>query len=225
MTQPSQKVSGDGVIGLFARHPTAANLLMLVMIITGLFSLSRINTQFFPDFGIDVVTVNVEWPGATAEDVDKTIVQALEPEVRFLDNVKRVTSNSYENMARIYIAFEADTDMQAALSNVEAAVGQVTSLPKDAESPEIRRFSRYDTISRLVISGPYPETSLKAIAKTIRDDLLSRGIDKIEIYGGRDEEIWVEVSPVILRQSNLTLANIAERIASNFPGYSIRGYW
>jgi len=214
MTQPSQKVSGDGVIGLFARHPTAANLLMLVMIITGLFSLSRINTQFFPDFGIDVVTVNVEWPGATAEDVDKTIVQALEPEVRFLDNVKRVTSNSYENMARIYIAFEADTDMQAALSNVEAAVGQVTSLPKDAESPEIRRFSRYDTISRLVISGPYPETSLKAIAKTIRDDLLSRGIDKIEIYGGRDEEIWVEVSPVILRQSNLTLANIAERIAS-----------
>ena len=214
MTQPPQIVSGDGIIGLFARHPTAANLLMLVMIITGLFSLSRINTQFFPDFGIDVVTVNVEWPGATAEDVDKTIVQALEPEVRFLDNVKRVTSNSYENVARIYIAFEAGTDMQAALSNVEAAVGQVTSLPKDSESPEIRRFSRYDTISRLVISGPYPETSLKAIAKTIRDDLLSRGIDKIEIFGGRDEEIWVEVSPVILRQTNLTLADIAGRIAS-----------
>ena len=138
MTQPSQKVSGDGIIGLFARHPTAANLLMLVMIITGLFSLSRINTQFFPDFGIDVVTVNVEWPGATAEDVDKTIVQALEPEVRFLDNVKRVTSNSYENVARIYIAFEAGTDMQAALSNVEAAVGQVTSLPK------IQRARKFD---------------------------------------------------------------------------------
>ena len=65
-----------------------------------------------------------------------------------------------------------------------------------------------------MISGPYPETSLKAIAKTIRDDLLSRGIDKIEIFGGRNEEIWVEVSPVILRQTNLTLADIAERIAS-----------
>ena len=76
-----------GLIGVFARHPTAANLLMVIMIISGLFALNRMNTQFFPDFGIDIVYVSVEWSGASAEDVDSNIVQAIEPEVRFLDGV------------------------------------------------------------------------------------------------------------------------------------------
>ncbi len=203
---------GFGIINLFARHPTAANLVMMVMIVAGLFALMRINTQFFPDFGIDVITVTVEWPGATADDVDKTIIQAVEPEVRFLDSVKRVTSSSYEGVASIAVAFESGADMQAALSKVESAVAQVTTLPQDAEQPEVRRIVRYDTISRLVISGPYPEFSLKAIAKNIRDELLRRGVDKVDIFGGRDEEIWVEVAPATLRQVDLTLDDIADRI-------------
>ena len=206
--------AGGGLVGLFARHPTAANLLMAVMILVGVFALSRINTQFFPDFGIDVIQVSIEWPGATADDVDQTIVQAVEPEVRFLDNVKRVTSNSYEGLASISVAFESGADMQSALSQVESAVAQVTTLPEDSEQPTVRRIVRYDTISRLVISGPFPEYSLKAIAKTIRDDLLARGIDKVDIFGGRDEEIWVEVSPGTLRQIDLTLNDIAARIST-----------
>ena len=78
-----------GVIGVFTRHPTAANLLMVVMIVCGLFALSRLNIQFFPSFGIDWIEVSVEWSGASAEDVDANIVQAIEPEVRFLDGTLR----------------------------------------------------------------------------------------------------------------------------------------
>lgn len=203
-----------GLIALFARHPTAANLLMLVMLISGMVSLTGINTQFFPDFGIEVITVTVDWPGATADDVDQTIVQAIEPAVRFLDNVKRVVSSSYEGLASITVAFDSGSDMQAALSDVETAVSLVTTLPDDAETPEIRRFVRYDTISRLVISGPYPESSLKAIAKDIRDALLARGVDKVDIFGGRDAEIRVEVPPATLRQIDLTLNDIADRISA-----------
>jgi len=212
LPKPTARPGPGGLIGLFARHPTAANLVMLVMLVSGLFALARINTQFFPDFGIDVITVSVEWPGATAEDVDRTIVQAIEPEVRFLDSVKRVTSTSYEGLASINVSFESGADMQAALADVESAVSLVTTLPQDAEQPEVRRFVRYDTISRLVISGPYPESSLKSIAKDIRNELLSRGIDKVDIFGGRDEEIWVEVPPATLRQIDLTLNDVAQRI-------------
>ena len=74
-------------------------------------------------------------------------------------------SSSVEGNGQIVIEFNAGTDMQSALSNVETAVGQVTTLPEDSETPEIRRLVRYDTISRIVISGPYPEASLKEIAK------------------------------------------------------------
>ncbi len=109
---------GGGLIRIFARHPTAAHLLMALMILSGVFALTRLNTQFFPDFGIDFVTVGIEWPGASAEDIDTNIVQAVEPEVRFIDGVKRVRSTYVEGRATIAVEFEARTDMQSALSNV-----------------------------------------------------------------------------------------------------------
>ena len=209
MTTPAIK---GGPIPLFARHPTAANLLLALMFICGLAALTQINRQFFPDFGIDMVTVTISWPGASAADVDQNIVQGVEPELRFLNGVKRVISSSYEGLASLTIEFEPGYEMQEALSDVESAVGQVRTLPEDAERPEIRRIVRYETVSRLVISGPFPEHSLKTHAKRIRDELLARGIDRVDMFGARDEEIWVELKPQVLRQLDLKLGDVAARI-------------
>lgn len=200
------------LISLFARHRTAPNLLMLLMLLLGVVSLMRLNVQFFPNFGIDIVTVSVKWSGAGAEDIDANIVQALEPELRFLDNVKHVKSTSNEGLASISVEFEAGTEMQTALSNVETALGGVTTLPEDSEKPVITRVVRYEPITRLLISGPYPESALKAIAKNLRDELLNRGVDKVELAGARDEEIWVEVLPETLRRLDMTIDDIANRI-------------
>lgn len=205
-------MKSGGIIGLFARHPTAANLLMVIMIISGFFAIHKMNTQFFPDFGIDIVYVSVEWPGASAEDVDTNIVQAIEPEVRFLDSVKRVRSSSIEGRATVMVEFNPGTDMQGALSDVETAVSTVTTLPDDSEQPEIRKIVRYDTISRLVLSGPIPEASLKQTAKRIRDGLLDRGIDQVDLFGARDEEIWVEILPETLLELDVTLGEVSNRI-------------
>ncbi len=200
------------LLSIFVRHPTAANLLMVAMILVGVFALLRMNTQFFPDFGIDMVVVEVEWPGAGAEDVDASVVEAIEPEVRFLDGVKRVRSTAREGMGRIVVEFEAGTDMQLALSNVETAVGQVTTLPEDSEKPIVRRIVRYDPISSIAISGPFSESALKAIAKRMRDDLLARGIDRVTLTGARDEQIWVEIPEARLLELDLTLGDVAESI-------------
>ena len=77
------KVIQKDLIGIFVRHRTAANLLMIFLVIIGLFSLERLNTQFFPTFTIDWITISVEWPGASAEDIDSNIVSVIEPKVRF----------------------------------------------------------------------------------------------------------------------------------------------
>lgn len=204
-----------GLIRLFAEHRTAANLVIALMIVCGLFSLRQINRQFFPDFGIDFVTVTVSWPGASAEDVDTNIVQSIEPEVRFLNGVKKVLSSSYEGIASVSIEFEAGHDMQEALADVESAITQLRTLPEDAEEPEVKRIVRYETISKLVISGPFPESSLKAFAKSLRDTLLDRGIDRVDLFGARDEEIWVDVEPSVLRRYDMKLADIAMRIGAS----------
>jgi len=204
---------GGGLIRLFARHPTAGNLLMVVMLLAGLFSLNKLNRQFFPNFGIDVVLVTVAWPGAAAEDVEASIVQALEPELRFLDSVDQTTGVASEGLGSVFIEFEQGADMQRALSEVESAVAQVTTFPEDSERPIARQIVRYDTIARLVLSGPVDEAVLKRHADEIRDDLLARGIDRIQFLGLRDEEIRVELLPETLRRLDLTLDDVAAAIA------------
>ena len=126
-----------GPISVFARHPTAANLIMLLMIVACISGIIKMNYHFLPSFGIDVGTVTIDWPGANPEDIDSNIVQLVEPEVRFLDSVKRVRSTSYEGAASIVIEVEPDADMQAALSSVESAVSRITTLPVDSFKPKI----------------------------------------------------------------------------------------
>ena len=203
---------GKSLIRLFVRHRNAANLLMALIFIAGAYALSKLNTQFFPDFGIDVVSIEVAWPGASARDVEANIVAAVEPEVRFLDGVDRVTSYATEGSGRLVVEYEAGTDMQSALSDAEAAVRRIGTLPEDSERPLVRRIMRYDTIVRLVLSGPYSEAMLKRQAKRMRDDLLAAGVDRVTFFGARDEEILVEVEPRVLRQLDLTPTAVASRI-------------
>ena len=201
-----------GPIALFARHRNAPNLLLALMAIAGVYGIVKMNAQFLPTFGIERMSVWVEWPGAAAEDVDAKVVRAIVPEVRFLDNVKRVRSTAAEGWASVGIEFKAGSDMQAALSDVEAAVSRLRTLPEDAKTPETRRIARYETILRVVLSGPHTEAALKAHAKRLRDGLLDRGIDRVTATGMRDEEILVEVPSAALRRLDMTLADVGARI-------------
>ena len=201
-----------GLIALFAGHRNAPNLLLALMIVAGSYGILKLNTQFLPTFGIDAVRIAVEWPGATADDVDGNIIQAIEPEVRFLNNVKRVKSLAYEGLGRVNVEFEAGSDMQAALSDVEAAISRVRTLPEDAKAPETSRAIRHETVMRVVLSGPYPEASLKTYAKQLRDGLLARGVDQVDLVGASDEEILVEVPSEALRRHDITISGIAARI-------------
>ena len=217
---------GKGLIRLFVRHRNAANLLMALIFVIGGYALTKLNTQFFPDFGLDIVSIQVNWPGASAGDVEANIVEAIEPEIRFLDGVDKVTSYAIEGLGRVVVEYRAGTDMQSALSDAEAAVRQIAILPEDSERPLVRRVMRYDTIVRLVLSGPYSEAMLKRQAKRMRDELLAAGIDRVTFFGARDEEIQVEIEPRVLRQLDLTPAAVAARIgASNrdIPSGSLEG--
>ena len=202
----------EGFLGFFVRHRTAANLVMLIMFLAGFVGLSRMNTQFFPDFGIDMVLTTVPWPGASAADVDANIIEPIDREVRFIDNVKKVISTSREGSASVLVEFHRGSDMQAALADVETAVGQITTLPDDAEEPNIRRIIRYDGIARVLVSGDVGEAALKRIAKEIRDDLIRRGIDKVDLFGNRAEQITIDLPPEILRELDLTVGDIARQV-------------
>jgi len=216
--------SGSGFITLFARHPVAGNLLMLLLIVFGLFGLTQLNRQVLPDFKIDVISVGVQWPGASPEDVESNVIDAIEAEVRFIDSVDRVESIALEGQAKITIVFDLGSDMGKALTDVQSAVARITTLPEDIERPVINQVLEADEVCRVEISGPFPEQALKLYARKIRDDLLARGLTRIEIQGQRDSEIWVEVPESALRSLDLTLNDISARIgqaSQDLPSGSI----
>ncbi len=201
------------IIRFFARHRTAANLLMVLMIAIGGLSAARLNKQFFPDVDIEIVAVSVEWSGATAEDVDANIVRTLEPELRTLANVKTVASTSFEGLARINVEFEFGADMQKALADVEAAVGRVR-LPVEAKAPNIVKGEFYDVITRATLYGSLDLEALRWHAKGIKEDLLQRGADRVQIIGLPAPEILIEVAEADLTRLGLSLTDIQAAISA-----------
>jgi multidrug efflux pump subunit AcrB len=221
-----QPTGRPGLIGLFVRHPTASNLLMLLIIVLGLFSVNRLNTQFFPTVEIPAINVTIQWSGASALDVEQNIVDAIDPDLRFLDDVDRITSIAREGVAVFNIEFFADADMQKAQSDVEQAVEQVTTLPEAAEEPTIQRVTFYEPVAKIAISGPFGERALKDYAKDIRDGLLDAGIDRVTFTGARDEEIWATIPEAELRRLDLSVDQVATRIREetrDLPSGTVEG--
>ena len=138
-------------------------------------------------------------------------MQPLEPELRVINDVKKVISNSYEGRAAIQVEFEFGADMKQALADVESAVGLV-DLPEEAEQPSIVRAEFRDGVSNLVLSGPFTKEALRVLAKEVKEDLQRLGVDKIDIEGLPDEVILIEVSETELARLGMSLDQISRAI-------------
>ncbi|KAA3627352.1 MAG: AcrB/AcrD/AcrF family protein [Proteobacteria bacterium] len=199
------------MIGRFAQHNVAANLLMLMMVLAGIWALAKLNVQFFPTLELELMTVRVEWSGASAEDVESAITTPLEQELRNLDGVRKLTSSSTTGAAAITIEFEEGTNMGRASDQVNELVARVRDLPDSAEKPEVSQVTRYDRIARLVISGAELD-ELRPLARRFEDELLARGIARIEVTGLPDEEVAIQIPAARLQELNLRLTDIARTI-------------
>ena len=202
-----------GLIGAFASHPVACNLLMAIMLLVGAAALTRLNTQFFPSFDVDFITLRVQWTGATAEDVETAITAPLERELLNLGGLKEMKSSSSQGTARIFMEYEEGADMVQALEEVKQRVAAVRNLPATAEQPVVSRVVRYEPVARLLVTGP-DRRSLRPIVRRIERELLDRGIARIEITGLPPEEIAIEVPSAALRELDTSLAEIARRVAA-----------
>jgi multidrug efflux pump subunit AcrB len=203
----------NDLIGTFARHRVAANLLMIMMIMAGIWALSSLNTQFFPNFALDVVTVRVVWTGASAEDVEASITNPLERELRNLDGLHTLTSTSSNGVASLSLEFEEGTDIGRALDDAKQRVDLVRNLPAGSEEPEIQQVIRYDPIARVVITGPTDYSELRHLARRFERQLLDRGIARITFTGLPEEEMAIQIPSTTLQELGMSLPRVAERLA------------
>ena len=210
---PGASPARSGLIELFARHPVACNLVMVIMLLVGAASLTRLNMQYFPDYDVDVITVEVYWRGATAEDVETAITGPLERELLTLVGLEESTSLSRLGASRISLRYEEGTDMALALEEVKDRVASIRNLPASAEEPVISRIVDYEPVARLLVSGgDLPR--LRPIVRRIERELLGRGIARIDVSGLPPEELAIQVPSAALRDLDASLAEIARRVAA-----------
>ncbi len=204
----------DDLIGVFAHHKVAANLLMVIMILSGIFALDRLNVQFFPSFDLDVVTVRVIWTGASAEDIEDGITNPLEQRLRAVDGLRKMTSTSTQGISSITLEFEEGVDPLLALDQVRRLVDDFRNLPQDAEKPEVALATRYESVARVILTGPERADELRHLARRFESELLERGIDKVEIRGLPLEEVSIQVDQARLEELGVGLPEIGERVAA-----------
>ena len=204
----------NGVLSYFIRHKTLANLLLVVLIVAGLMALPRMRAQFFPDVVLESVSVYVVWDGAGAEDVDRAIIQVLEPVLLAVEGVASTESTSREGSARVKLEFEPNWDMARATDDVQTAIETVTTLPDEAETPIVRRAVWRDRVTDVVITGPVGPQQLGLFADELVVRLFARGVTRTTIRGVAAPQTMVEVPSIALIANDVSMSEIASAIAA-----------
>ncbi len=203
-----------GLLSYFTRHGTAANLLLVLLLAAGAAAIPNMRAQFFPDVIIDDVTVSVNWDGAGAEDVDAAIVQIIEPALLAVEGVAASEATAREGRAVIELEFEPGWDMARAADDVQTTVDQITNLPDEADTPNVRRGAWRDRVTDVVITGPVGVDQLARFTDEFVARLFLEGVTRVTIRGIADPRIVIEVSSASLIEHDVTLSEIADAVAA-----------
>ena len=210
----------------FARNSVAANLLMVLIMGGGLFLVSSIRMEIFPEFSSDIISVSLVYRGAAPEEVEEAVCVRIEEAVQGLDGIKRLTSTASENVGTVRIEVEPSADLRKLLDDVKARVDAITTFPAETEKPIIREITNRRQVINIAISGPADEKTLKTIGERVRDDLAAiPGITQVDLANTRPYEIAIEVSENDLRRYGLTFGEVAmavRRFSIDLPGGGIR---
>lgn len=214
--QPNQD-SPRGLIAWFAQNHVAANIFMLFLIIAGLASVFGMQREIFPTIDPRLITISVPYPGASPEDVEEGVTRRVGEALIGVQGVKRVASTATEGFGVVTVELEDFVDDKEVLSDVETEVDRLVNFPpENAEEVTIVKAKPLSAVLSFAVYGDVPEKVLREWAERIEDELLQLpDVSLVEISGGREREIAIEVPEANLRKYNITLQKVAEAIRAN----------
>lgn len=208
--------------------PVTTFLIFLAFAILGVFSLTRLPIDFFPDIESNTIMVMSAYPGASAEDVENNLTKVLENALNGVADLKDLNSQSKENLSFLTLTFKYGIDIESATNDVRDKLDMVNSnLPDGASTPVIFKFSA-DDMPILILSATARQ-SVSAMDKILDDRVatpLARvsGVGTVSIAGAPKREIQVYCDPTKLNAYGLSIGTIAGVISAenrNIPSGSI----
>ncbi|AHK16157.1 efflux RND transporter permease subunit [Thalassolituus oleivorans] len=205
-----------GPVAWMSRHGVAPNLLMAFLIIGGFLMSLTIRKEFIPATDVDMIIVNVAYPGATPSEMEQGVLLPIENELSGLDGFAEITSSAAQGSATVMVELDNETDRQQAYQDIQQAVNNISTFPDGIERPVVSIASHSREVVELALFGPMDQFALKRLAEDIKDQLLnSPDISKIELKGTPEHEIHVEIQQAALQRYGLSLADVAKLISNN----------
>jgi len=212
------------VIAKFAEHRVAANLVMILMIVAGLWAVKTMPSMLDPPTNLPFVLVEIQWTGAAAEDIEALVTTPIEQQLRTINDLHELTSRTINGYTIVVVTFKFDADMTAGLDEVKQRVGNVRNLPSGIEPPTIRRQQDREPISALLIKGSNSLSELIPLVRSYERELLRRGVEAVQYDGLPEEEIALLVSGRRLQELGMTLNEVASdvaRVSQNVPAGAV----
>lgn len=209
-----------GIINLSVKRPVGAIMFFVGVILLGYVSLSRLSINLLPDLSYPKITVLTEYPGSGPEEIERFITTRLEGPLSAIPNVKEISSFSKEAASIITIEFHWGTNMDFALLHTKEKTEEARrDLPEDCEPPVILEWDPTSTpiVTAILRSGQKSLKELKESAEFVIKPRLEQleGISRVEIRGGDEEEVSVEIDPDKSRSLGITLEEVAAAIENN----------
>ncbi len=213
------------LIDWFVHNPVAANLLMMILVASGLLALPNIHQEEFPTVDVDAVNVRVPYLGAAPEEVESAVCVRIEEAVEGTEGIDRITSEASEGFCSVTLELVAGVDRTKVANDIKSKVDAIDAFPAETEQPVTAEITILATVLNIAVSGKADERTLKLIGQRMRDDMAALpGVSQVELQFARPYEISVEVSEQTLRRHGLTLEAIGRAIAQsslNIPGGSV----
>ena len=213
------------MIRFLGAHPTAANLLMIILVCMGLFTVSSLRRQTFPEFTPAEVEIRVFYPGATADKVEETICRRIEDAIDGVNFVEEIRSEARESLGRVVVEMKENENFQRFLDDIQTEINAIDDFPDEIEQPIVRALGQKDPVVTLGVSGVMSRQDLKAYCEYLKDRLQKEfDISLVDIVGFSDQQIRIQLKAQVLMQFGLSVHEITDvivRQSIDFPAGSI----
>ena len=202
--------------GWFIRNPVAANLLMVLILFLGVQTALSIRIEGFPRIPPESVEITIEYPDATAEQVDQLVTQKVEQALEGLEGVRSITSQSENGVANVSVRRAGGAKLQAVLDRVRIRVDGLTDLPEKARRPVIEASAFNLPALYVNLHGPADPATLQTVAQRLKEELLAQPeLSRLKIWGLIPRNLRIEIDPERFRHFGLTVADVTGAIRAN----------
>lgn len=201
------------MIEWFARHQTAANLLMVAVMILGLSAIPGLQRETLPEIENDEIEVSVVYRGASPEEVEDAICRRMEDALETIVDLDELRCDAREGLGRVTARMREGADIVRFLDDIKSEVDAIDDLPERIEPPVVSELGRTEPVVSIAVTGPQDPVALKAYAESLKARMTAAyDIAEVTIEGFSDHHIRIELPDWRLRQYGLSAEDIARAV-------------